>query len=28
VMLVASFVLLMVINALQSWQRKRAGASS
>jgi ABC-type sulfate transport system permease component len=26
--LVASFVLLMVINALQSWQRKRAGASS
>ncbi|MEY3125739.1 MAG: hypothetical protein RLZZ573_2259 [Pseudomonadota bacterium] len=28
VMLLASFVLLMVINALQSWQRKRAGASS
>jgi sulfate transport system permease protein len=28
VMLVASFVLLMVINALQSWQRKRSGASS
>ena len=28
VMLVASFVLLMVINALQTWQRKRSGASS
>jgi ABC-type sulfate transport system permease component len=28
VMLVASFVMLLVINALQSWQRKRAGAQS
>ena len=28
VMLVASFALLLVINALQSWQRKRAGAQS
>lgn len=28
VMLVASFAMLLVINALQSWQRKRAGAQS
>lgn len=28
VMLLASFVMLMVINALQSWQRKRSGAQS
>ena len=28
VMLVISFVLLLVINALQAWQRKRSGASS
>jgi sulfate transport system permease protein len=28
VMLAASFVMLLVINALQSWQRKRAGAHS
>jgi sulfate transport system permease protein len=28
VMLVISFALLLVINALQSWQRKRSGASS
>jgi ABC-type sulfate transport system permease component len=27
-MLVASFALLLIINALQSWQRKRAGAQS
>ena len=26
VMLLASFVMLMVINSLQAWQRKRAGA--
>ena len=26
VMLVISFVLLLVINGLQAWQRKRAGA--
>jgi sulfate transport system permease protein len=26
VMLVISFILLLVINALQVWQRKRAGA--
>jgi sulfate transport system permease protein len=26
VMLVISFVLLLVINALQVWQRKRVGA--
>ena len=26
VMLLASFLMLLVINALQSWQRKRAGA--
>jgi sulfate transport system permease protein len=26
VMLVASFVMLLVINALQAWQRKRSGA--
>jgi sulfate transport system permease protein len=26
VMLVISFVLLLVINALQAWQRKRSGA--
>jgi sulfate/thiosulfate transport system permease protein len=28
VMLVASFAMLLVINALQSWQRKRSGAQS
>jgi len=28
VMLVASFAMLLVINALQSWQRKRGGAQS
>ncbi|VWX63430.1 sulfate transport protein (ABC superfamily, membrane) [Burkholderiales bacterium 8X] len=28
VMLVISFVLLLVINSLQAWQRRRAGASS
>ncbi|AVO39963.1 sulfate ABC transporter permease subunit CysT [Simplicispira suum] len=28
VMLVISFVLLLLINALQTWQRRRAGASS
>ncbi len=27
VMLVMSFVLLLVINALQGWQRKRSGAA-
>ena len=26
VMLIASFVLLLVINALQAWQRRHAGA--
>jgi sulfate transport system permease protein len=26
VMLVASFAMLLLINALQSWQRKRSGA--
>jgi len=26
VMLVISFVLLLLINGLQSWQRKRSGA--
>ena len=28
VMLVISFVMLLVINALQGWQRKRSGGSS
>jgi sulfate transport system permease protein len=28
VMLIMSFILLLVINALQSWQRKRSGASA
>jgi sulfate transport system permease protein len=28
VLLVISFVLLLLINALQSWQRKRTGATS
>ena len=28
VLLMISFVLLLVINALQSWQRKRTGAQS
>ena len=28
VMLVISFVLLLVINALQAWQRRRSGVSS
>ncbi len=26
VMLVASFILLLIINALQAWQRQRSGA--
>jgi sulfate transport system permease protein len=28
VLLVASFVMLLVINALQSWQRQRLGAQT
>jgi sulfate transport system permease protein len=28
VMLCISFILLLVINALQAWQRRRSGASS
>jgi sulfate transport system permease protein len=28
VLLVVSFVLLLVINALQAWQRRRNGAST
>jgi sulfate transport system permease protein len=28
VMLLASFVMLLVINMLQTWQRKRSGAST
>jgi sulfate transport system permease protein len=28
VMLVISFVLLLVINALQAWQRRRTGATA
>ncbi|MES2483850.1 MAG: sulfate ABC transporter permease subunit CysT, partial [Pseudomonadota bacterium] len=27
VMLLASFVMLLVINSLQSWQRKRSGGA-
>jgi sulfate transport system permease protein len=28
VMLIISFVLLLLINGLQTWQRRRAGAAS
>jgi sulfate transport system permease protein len=28
VLLLASFAMLLLINALQTWQRKRGGASS